>query len=337
MRELEFGITGFYPIFTGAERAKICEDLGFDIHGFSENHSRAADCFGEMRDAARATKRIKLACGPVNFVTRNPGVVAAGIIPIQLISEGRAICHVATGDSAIAAAGLQRQRVADMGRDLGYLRTWLDNGVVDYGDKTARLEWADELSWPRLPIQMACSGPRAIALAARKADRICLGVGANPDRMKWALDIIDEGLAASGRDRDSIRVGMFAPVAITDDRASGRAVIRTRVSAWAHMQSGRGTDLSQQPEILRKVTAAMRDNYDYSFHRPDAPPDNPNSQVIDEEFGDWMGIGGPPSYVVDRLGQLVELGVDFFISAFPPAERERFARDVMSAVRKLRS
>jgi 5,10-methylenetetrahydromethanopterin reductase len=337
MRELEFGITGFYPAFTGAERARICEELGYDIHGFSENHSRAADCFGEMRDAARATSRIKLACGPVNFVTRNPGVVAAGIVPIQILSEGRAICNVASGDSAVAAANRHRQRIAEMERDIGYLRTWLENGVVDYGHYQARLEWADGLSWPKLPIQMACSGPRAIDLAARKADRICLGVGTNNERVAWALDIIAKGLAAAGRERDSIRVGLFAPIAITPDRATGRAAIRTKVSAWAHMQSGKGTDLSQQPEILRRVTTALRDNYDYSFHRPDAPAENPNSDLCDEEFGDWMGIGGPPSYIEDRLGELVELGVDFFFTAFPPDGRETFAAKVMPGLRKLRS
>jgi alkanesulfonate monooxygenase SsuD/methylene tetrahydromethanopterin reductase-like flavin-dependent oxidoreductase (luciferase family) len=336
MRELEFGITGFYPVFSGAERARICEDLGFDIHGFSENHSLAADCFGEMRDAAHQTSRIRLACGPVNFVTRHPGVIAAGIVPIQFLSGGRAICNIASGDSAVAAAGMHRQRIADMERDLDRLRTWLENGVVDYGHYQARLEWADNLSWQPLPIQMSCSGPRAIDLAARKADRICLGVGTNNERVAWALEIIEKGLAASGRERDSIRVGLFAPIAITQDRASGRASIRTKVSAWAHMQSGKGTDLSQQPEILRRVTTALRANYDYSFHRPDAPAENPNSASIDEEFGDWMGIGGPPSYVEDRLGQLVEMGIDFFVSAFPPAEREIFAAQVMPSLRKAR-
>jgi alkanesulfonate monooxygenase SsuD/methylene tetrahydromethanopterin reductase-like flavin-dependent oxidoreductase (luciferase family) len=337
MRELEFGITGFYPAFSGAERARICEDLGFDIHGFSENHSRAADCFGEMRDAVRETTRIKLACGPVNFVTRHPGVVAAGIVPIQILSEGRAICNIASGDSAVAAASLHRQRIADMERDLDRLRIWLENGVVDYGHYQARLEWADKLSWQKLPIQMSCSGPRAIDLAARKADRICLGVGTNRERVAWALDIIDRGLAASGRGRDDIRVGLFAPIAITADRTSGRASIRTKVSAWAHMQSGKGTDLSQQPEILRRATTALRENYDYSFHRPDAPADNPNSTIIDEELGDWLGIGGPNSYVEDRLGQLVELGIDFFVTALPIAEREIFAAQVMPGLRKLRS
>ena len=170
MREVEFGTTGFYPAFDGVKRAQLSESLGFDIQGFSENHSRATDCFGEMRDAARGTESIKLACGPVNFVTRHPGVIAAGIIPIQILSKGRAICNVATGDSAVAAAGKQRQRIADMERDMIILRTYLTNGVVEYENgKTSRLEWADDLTWDPLPIQMVASGPKAIALAARSS------------------------------------------------------------------------------------------------------------------------------------------------------------------------
>jgi 5,10-methylenetetrahydromethanopterin reductase len=337
MREVEFGTTGFYPAFEGIKRAQLSEGLGFDIQGFSENHSRSTDCFGEMRDAARGTSRIKLACGPVNFVTRHPGVVAAGIIPIQILSGGRAICNLATGDSAVAAAGKQRQRIADMERDLVILRTYFDRGVVEYENgKTSRLEWADNLTWPYLPIQMAASGPKAIALAARRADRICLGIGTNPERVRWALDIINEELAKHGRDREKMRIGVFVPIAITADRASGRNVIRTRVSAWAHMQSGTGTDLSQQPEILRNVTARMRNNYDYSFHRPGAPAENPNSAVIDEEFGDWMGIGGPVSYCIDRMSELVDIGLDFFMTALPVDEREAYCSQIMPAVRKAR-
>jgi len=338
VRELEFGTTGFYPAFDGANRALLSEDMGFDIQGFSENHSRAPDCFGEMRDAARVTSRIKLACGPVNFMTRHPGVVATGILGIQLLSGGRAICHVASGDSAAAAAGLRPQKIAGMTRDIGYLRTYLDGGEIDFGERRSRLEWADELEWDYLPIQMACSGPRAIALAARKADRICLGIGTNPERVTWALDIIEQGLAESGRQRDDIRIGLFAPLAIADDRAGALPILRERVSAWAHMQSGKGTDLSQQPEILRQVTTVLRDNYDYSFHRPGVPlGTNPNSKPCTDEFADWMGIGGPTGFLVERLGQLVEMGIDFFMTSLPMPEREPFAAEVMPALRKLRT
>jgi alkanesulfonate monooxygenase SsuD/methylene tetrahydromethanopterin reductase-like flavin-dependent oxidoreductase (luciferase family) len=311
--------------------------MGFDIQGFSENHSRATDCFGEMRDALRVTKRIKLACGPVNFMTRNPGVVAAAVVPLQVLSEGRVICNIAAGDSAVAAAGLRPQKIADMERDIGYLRTYLERGEVEFPARSSRLEWADALTWDPIPVQMVCSGPRSMALAARRADRICLGIGCNPERVAWALGVINDELARHGRDREKMRIGLFAPIALTDDRTSGRAVIRTRVAAWAHMQSGKGVDLSQQPEILRKVTSVLRDGSDYRFHHSNAPPENPNSAVCDEEFGDWMGIGGPVSYAVDRMGELVDMGVDFFMTVLPMAERERFAADVMPPLRALRS
>jgi 5,10-methylenetetrahydromethanopterin reductase len=334
MRRVEFGTTGFYPAFDGANRAVLAEQMGFDIQGFSENHARAADCFGEMRDAARATRRIQLACGPVNFLTRNPGVIAAAVLPLQVISEGRVICNVAAGDSAAAAAGFKPQRIDDMARDLGYLRTYLEGGEVDFDDKTSTLEWAQALSWKPIPVQMAASGPRSIALAARKADRICLGVGTDPGRIAWALRIIDEGLAASGRTRDDIRIGMFATVAIADDRGAAIAMLRERVVAWAHMQSHKGIDLEQQPEVLRRATTYLRDNYDYRFHKPGlAPGVNPNNAAIDDAAADWLGIGGPTSYVLDRMGALVELGIDFFMTAIPMPEREPFAAEVMPALR----
>jgi len=333
MGKLEFGTTGFHAAFEGAASAKLSEDMGFDIQSFGENHARAADCFGEMRDAARATRRIKLNCGPVNFVTRNVGVIASAILPIHLLSEGRAICGVASGDSAVAAADVKPQRLAEMERNIRQLRAYLKGEEVPLGTRTSRIEWAQGLARPPLPIEVACSGPKSIAMATRSADRIYLGIGTNLERVTWALDIISAELATCGRERGEVRIGLFAPLAITDDRQSGRQALRTRVAAWAHMQSGKGTDLSQQPAILRKVTTVLRDSYDYSFHRADAPAENPNTAICDEDFGEWMGIGGPPAYVVDRLGELAELGVDYVMTALPTDERERFAAEAMPKLR----
>ncbi len=336
VHRLEFGTTGFYPPFKGAEIARASEDLGFDVQMFSENHTRVPDAFGEMRDAVRATERIRLLCGPVNFVTRNPGVIASAIVPIQILSGGRAVCGVASGDSAVAAAGRRPQPVADLERDLATLRSYVRGQDVVWPDRSSRLEWTAGLAYEPVPIEMVCSGPRAIAVAARLADRIGLSVGANRERIGWALRIVDHALADAGRDRDSVRVGAFVPVAVTADRAAGRSAIRTRVAGWAHMSSFKGNDLSQQPEIMRRVTTALRDVYDYRYHHPGAPADNPNTAVCDEEFGDWFGVGGPPSYVVERLGELVEMGIDGFTTALPIPERERFAADVMPALRAVR-
>src|SRR5579864_1389298 len=140
LRPLEFGTTGFYPPLQGAAIARASEELGFDVQMFSENHTRVPDAFGEMRDAARATERIRLLCGPVNFVTRNPGVIASAIVPIQILSGGRAVCGVASGDSAVAAVGRGPQPVAALEHDLVDLRSYLRCEDVVFDGRSSRLE-----------------------------------------------------------------------------------------------------------------------------------------------------------------------------------------------------
>jgi 5,10-methylenetetrahydromethanopterin reductase len=335
--KLEFGTTGFFPAFQGASIAKASEELGFDVQMFSENHSMAADVFGEMRDAVAATERIRLMCGPVNFVTRDPGVIASAIAPIQILSGGRAVCGIARGDSAVAMAGKRPQRQEGFERDLAMLRAYLDRDEVVFPDRRSHLEWIGDLPYERVPIHVVCSGPKSIALAGRVADHIGLSVGCNPERITWALRILDEALEGAARSRDAVRVGAFVPVAITSDRAAGRAAIRSRVAGWAHMSSFNGNDLSQQPEVMRRVTSVLRTTYDYRYHRPGAPQENPNNAAVDEEFADWFGVGGPPSYLVDKLGELVELGIDGFTTALGRGERELFAAQVMPQLRSLRT
>jgi 5,10-methylenetetrahydromethanopterin reductase len=313
--------------------AQANEALGYDIQLFGENHNMAADIFGELRDAARATARIKLLAGPVNFVTRDPGVVASAIAPIQVLSGGRAICGIARGDSAVALAGRRPQRHDAMARDLGLVRTYLDRETVHFGDRESRLEWIGDLPYSPVPIEMVCSGPRAIALAAMSADRIGLSVGASPDRIRWALGIIDAALVSAGRTRADLRIGAYVPIAVADTREAGRAEIKYRVAGWAHMSSFPGNDLDAQPEIMRRVTAQLRDGYDYRYHRAGVPNDNPNTRQIDDEFGDWFGIGGHPAYVAERLHDMVELGVHTFVTSLVGEEHERFATEVMPLVR----
>jgi hypothetical protein len=107
-----------------------------------------------------------------------------------------------------------------------------------------------------------------------------------------------------------------------------------RTAGWAHMSSVRGNDLSAQPEIMRRVTAKLRAGYDYQFHHEAAPEENTNTVMVDPEFADWFGVGGPPSYVAERLIELAELGVGCFGAALPPDEMELFASEVMPHVRK---
>ena len=334
--EIEFGHVDFCPPLQGAALAAEDEALGFDIRYFGDNTAFAADPLAELRDAARATSRIKLAVGSTNTVTRHPAVVANGIAAVQVLSEGRAICGVSTGDSSLGVVGRGPQRIAEFRERTEMLREYLAGRAVRIGHWESRIEWLDDVAYTPVPLEVMCSAPKAIGVAAALADRITLAVGTAPERVRWALERVDEGLAAAGRARADVQLGMYVPVCVEDDRTVAAERLRVRVKGIAHMSSFPGVDLEEQPERLRRVSATLRDAYNYRHHN--MKDGNPLAELVDAEFADWFGIGGPPGYVVERLGELADAGFSYlFIAAFPLAERERFAAEVMPQLRQVRS
>jgi 5,10-methylenetetrahydromethanopterin reductase len=331
---IEFGHVNFVPPFQGAALAREDEELGFDIRYFGENSSFVSDPFAEMRAAAEATTRIRLAVGATNTVTRHPLVVATSIAAVQVLSAGRAICGVGKGDSALGVVGLGPQRHDEFVEKTTMLRAFLRGETIRLGDYDSRLQWLDGRDFSPVPLELMGSGPRMLRTAAGLADRVTLAVGTAPERIAWALERIDEGLEAAGRSRDEIRIGAYVPIALDDDPRLAAERLRVRVKGAAHMASLRGTDFDAQPEKLRAVTTRLRDEYDYRHHNNEAG--NPLGELVDDDFATWFGIGGPASYVVERLGRLAEAGLSyFFFGAIPLEERQRIAADVMPAVRAL--
>lgn len=325
---LQFGIVGFCPPLQGAAIVKEDEALGFDIRYFGENTSYSSDPFAELRDAARVTSRIRLAVGATNFVIRHPAVIANAAAGLQLASAGRAICGVGTGDSALGVIGRRPQRLAEFAADAELLRGYLSGETVQTGDWDSRIEWLSGIDYTPVPLEIMCSGPKAIGVAARLADRVTLTVGAAPERLAWALDVLDEGLAHAGRTRADVEIGAYIGVVVDDDPARATERLRVRVKGIAHMASLPGVDLAVQPERLRTVTRRLRAAYDYRHHNVEEG--NPLGHLIEPEFAAWFGIGGSPAYVVDRLGQLAEAGLSYvFVAGMVGAERERFAADVI--------
>ena len=45
---------------------------------------------------------------------------------------------------------------------------------------------------PKVPVEVAATGPRVISAAARHADRVLLALGADPDRVRWGIETARE-------------------------------------------------------------------------------------------------------------------------------------------------
>lgn len=330
---MQFGFVTWCPPFQGAALGAESEELGFDVQYFGDNQCLTSDTFSELRAAAQATTRIKLATGVTNLVTRHPAVVASSMAGVHVASGGRAICGVGKGDSALGMIGLRPQRHAAFSERLRDLKAYLAGATLTADEWPSRLEWLDRFpGYTPVPLEMMASGPKSIALAATVCDRISLAVGAAPERVRWALDLVDAAVDAAGRPRGDVSVGAFVNVSLGADRRQAVARLKGRTKGWAHMASFSGHDLRTQPEVMRAVTERLRDGYDYQHHNADA--NNPVAEMVSDEFAEWFGIGGPPGYVTERLAGLGDLGIEYLnFSALEPEEKEILASAVFPELR----
>lgn len=305
--------------------ARRAEEEGWDGIAFGDSQNLAADTYVELALAAAATTRVQLGTAVTNPVTRHPAVTAGAIASIHGESGGRAVLGIGRGDSALAHLGLSPAPVPVFARYLervqGYLRgeevpfAVADDGAGEVRSADAlamggrpaasRLEWLPT-ALDKVPVDVYCSGPRMIELAATRAERLTLAVGADVERVRWGLDVARAARAASGAGPGAGDVGVFLPILVHPDRAKARALIAGGVASVARFSVMHGTVTGPADDERRRQLEAIHHAYDMSRHYTHG---SAQAAAVTDEVIDDFAVAGPTSYCVERLQQLVELGV----------------------------
>jgi 5,10-methylenetetrahydromethanopterin reductase len=240
---------------------------------------------------------------------------------------------IGRGDSALAYIGLAPAPPAQFERYLtrlqGYLRaeevsfdleTDAANGLkavgtlhMDSAPTTSRLRWLRGQA-PKVPVDVAASGPRVIDIAARLADAITFAVGVHPDRVGWAIGRARAARVAAGLDPDSLQLGSYVPLAVDDDRARARELLRGSVGSYARFSVMHGTVAGPVTETQRHTLTAVHQAYDMHAHFKQG---SRQSQQLDEEALDAFAIAGPASYCVERVSELYDMGLRRFYLTGP--------------------
>ncbi len=291
-----------------ADFARMAEGLGFASLLYPDSQNLAPDVWQQLALAAQATTAIRLGPGVTNPATRDAAVTAGAALTLQVESGGRAICGVGRGDSSLQRLGRRPVKLAEFDAFLGTLQAYLRGETVDRDGFASRLEWLRAVSVPKVPVEVAATGPKAIAVAARHADRVALAVGADPDHVAAALAHARSAARDAGRDPASLRYGAYVNCAIHDDRAVARDAVRGTVATFARFSSLAGAALDGLPAPLRKVAAELRAGYDMRDHTRAAAE---HARSLEDAFIDWFAVAGPRDHVVARFEGLRALGLDF--------------------------
>jgi 5,10-methylenetetrahydromethanopterin reductase len=307
---------------------------GWDGIAYGDNQCKTGDVVLTLALAAQATERVMLSTGCTNAVTRHPTVLAATWAALQELSNGRMVLGVGRGDAALAAIGLALQPSAEFERSMSQVRALLAGESVpfdpDAGDRgvpgadslkyastftSSRIEWLDP-SAPAVPLDLTVAGPRNIAVAARQADRITLSVGADPARLRWAVELAREEAEKAGRDPDTISYGAYIQVICNRDRDYAARLGKSAIAVHARFQGGlhgKGTASGPMSQEDRRIIESLPEHYDMMAQGTGGS----QVEMISDEFAQRFAVWGSPQECIKRLRAAIDCGLDRIVVNAP--------------------
>ncbi len=325
-----------------AERA---EREGWDGILLADSQNLGSDVFVELAMCAANTDRVRLGPGVTNPVTRHPAVMASAAATLQAESAGRFVLGIGRGDSALAYLGyapasvdyfegyIQALQGYLRGEEIAFSRKWGSEALKP----VAELELGTEppgsaLRWlradqPKVPVDIAATGPRMIDLATTAGDSVTFSVGANPERVGWAVDRARRA-RSDGEERVPLRLGAYINMAVHDDVAVARRLISGGLASFSRFSVMHGTVTAAAQAADQGVLTALHDAYDMTNHGYAGAS---HLQVLEGDFIDRNGVVGSASTCLERLRSLWELGIERFVIMTLPA-REPDAAEAHAAL-----
>jgi 5,10-methylenetetrahydromethanopterin reductase len=337
--------------------ARAVESEGWDGQMFMDSQSLGADPWVLMGAWAMATERLKLATGVTNPFTRQLAVTAASAASVQAVSGGRAVLGIGRGDSAVAYLGRAPVSLRAFERALHDLQKLLRGGEVAFepaevGDAPSldtmtlgarpegmALRWLPE-GLPKVPLDVAATGPKVIEMSAPVAERVTFSVGAIPERIDWALQRARAARARRGLPEKGISYGAQLVVVCHTDPNAALDTATNFAAPLARFQVIQTDAAGPQTAVDAENFAGIRKSYDMTKHGSIGERKRLIGKSLAPEFVRRFAIVGPPDHCVERLMNLASRGIErFFIvgPGFYPESwgdaRNLFAREVMPVLR----
>lgn len=267
-----------------------------------------------------------------NPFTRHPAVTGAAIATVPAESGGRAVLGIGRGDSSLAYLGFGPAPLARFEHCLRQLQSYLagdpvpfeaptDPGMSSVADMGIQavpegsvLTWLAPTRQPKVPVDVACTGPRVIALAARYADRVSFAVGADPDRLQWAVGTAGRARSAMDGRPEELSLGAWVNIAPHPDVDVARSLVAGSLSALGRISAMHGSAVGPRSEADHRLLERLRDSYDMTRH---AVASSPQAQVLTADFIDRNALVGSVEHCVRRLQDMVELGIRRFFFLAP--------------------
>ncbi|WP_055591345.1 LLM class flavin-dependent oxidoreductase [Streptacidiphilus griseoplanus] len=215
--------------------AAALEDLGVDELWVVEDLPWGGS-IASAAAALGATRRLRVGIGIAPAPLRNPVLLAMELATLARLFPGRLIAGVGHGAAELleAAGALQPARMALLEETLTAVRALLRGEEVTLKGRTVSLDGVRLVHPPAVvpPVLAGVVRPRSLELSGRVAEGTVMAEGQGPQALAAALERIDEGRRAAGRD-DHHDLVVFTHLRVDDDPEQLAAATAPVVAGYA--------------------------------------------------------------------------------------------------------
>jgi 5,10-methylenetetrahydromethanopterin reductase len=300
--QFDIGILPQEPVADFVDLVAAAEDKGFGGVWVADSQSIFRDAYAALAVCALRTRKMLLATGVTNPITRHPAVIAGGIATIDELSGGRAILGIGTGFSAVRTLGLKPAPLKVMEEAVLCMRSLLQRQTAVYEGREIKMTWPVR----QVPIYFASSGPKSLQLAGRIADGVVFQIGSDPALIRYAIGQVLEGARQAGRTRSQIQLCARLGCALSGNRDEARNEIRAYAAAAAETVFQSNAEDTLPAEVVADLKK-LKEHYDYYQH---VNHEADHLSLVTDRVIDSMVIAGTPAEVLPRFQAILQLGVD---------------------------
>lgn len=333
---LTLRVPGTAPMPELVQLLQNVEAAGFHGAGILDSQLLCRDPYVTMALAATRTSRLTLFPAVTNPFTRHASVLAGAIQSVEEVAPGRTKCIIGTGYTSASTIGRKPATLAQMRECIRVVKALLAGKTVDFHGTPGRLGYA---AGRPIPILMAASGPKAVALAGEVADGVLLLVGYTPGIASAVLACLEQGARRSGRRLEDLEIIWAVRTGTARSMAEARRQARPTAVHWGilgwggHWLQHAGLDLPAFaiPPAVREIYPDLShaQNWEEAIAATAFVPDEVVAQLCDA-----LGLIGTPEYCAERIIAMAKHGMtNLYLMPFQtfvgPEQEVRAFRDVV--------
>ncbi|PZG48888.1 hypothetical protein C1I98_12125 [Spongiactinospora gelatinilytica] len=291
---LAFSISGHRTAGDAVRVARAAEQAGCDTVWITEDYCERG-AFALAGAIAAVTGRVRIGIGVINPWTRHPALIAMELAALDEVSEGRAVLGLGASNPRWMSDQLGIPFDRPIGRlteSVELVRALMTGEPVRHHGEHFRVEAALAFTPPRTrpPIVLGVKGPRALAMAAERADGLLLSI------------LSSAPYVASVRERVGAELELSAYVGLSvDDADPAAARARARAGVATYLGVHGDHEITRIAGLDPERCAAFRAGW-----RSGAP----RADLVDDALLDVFTAAGTIDDAARHLRGLADAGLD---------------------------